>query len=38
NPGDGIVCRDGGGRDRAAIHEEITAAIIGFLAQSLPPR
>lgn len=38
DPGDGIVCRDGGGRDRAAIHEEIAATIIGFLAQSLPPR
>jgi predicted dienelactone hydrolase len=37
-PGDGIVCRDGGQRERAAIHDEIAASISGFLAQSLRAR
>ncbi|MFD2250358.1 putative dienelactone hydrolase [Pseudochelatococcus lubricantis] len=38
DPGDGIVCHDGGGRGRAAIHGEIAGTIIRFLTQSLPPR
>lgn len=38
DPGDGIVCRDGGDRDRAAIHEEIAATIIDFLSAVLPAR
>ncbi|MGI8396778.1 alpha/beta hydrolase family protein [Agrobacterium deltaense] len=31
SPGEGFVCRDGGGRDRAAIHAQIAQAILGFL-------
>ena len=31
SPGEGFVCRDGGGRDRAALHAEIADAILGFL-------
>lgn len=31
SPGEGFVCRDGGGRDRTAIHVQIAEAIIGFL-------
>ncbi|KJF66173.1 alpha/beta hydrolase family protein [Rhizobium nepotum] len=31
SPGEGFVCRDGGGRDRAAIHRQIAEAIVGFL-------
>jgi predicted dienelactone hydrolase len=37
-PGDGIVCKDGGGRDRKAIHREVADAIIAFLAEALPPQ
>ena len=36
-PGDGIVCEDGGERDRAAIHRQVADAIIAFLADALPP-
>ena len=36
-PGDGIVCEDGGERDRAAIHRQVADAIIAFLAGALPP-
>ena len=36
-PGDGIVCRDGGSRGRAAIHDAVAAQITGFLSQSLTP-
>ncbi|MEZ5934813.1 MAG: alpha/beta hydrolase [Alphaproteobacteria bacterium] len=38
DPGDGIVCRDGEHRGRAAIHDEVAARIISFLDQSLPSR
>ncbi|XOK10836.1 alpha/beta hydrolase family protein [Agrobacterium tumefaciens] len=31
SPGEGFVCRDGGGRDRMAIHAQIAEAILGFL-------
>ncbi|MDH0615824.1 MULTISPECIES: alpha/beta fold hydrolase [unclassified Agrobacterium] len=31
SPGEGFVCRDGGGRDRAAIHAQIAEIILGFL-------
>ncbi len=31
SPGEGFVCRDGGGRDRTAIHAQIAEAITGFL-------
>ena len=35
-PGDGIVCKDGGGRSREAIHREVADKIIAFLAKSIP--
>lgn len=35
-PGEGIVCKDGGTRDRAAIHQEVAKMIAAFLAQALP--
>lgn len=35
SPGEGFVCRDGGGRDRAAIHAQIAEAILGFLKVEL---
>jgi predicted dienelactone hydrolase len=34
-PGDGIVCDDGGGRDRAAIHQQVVGLVTAFLAHSL---
>jgi predicted dienelactone hydrolase len=37
-PGDGIVCKDGGARDRIAIHRQVADLIIGFLAEALPQR
>ncbi len=35
SPGEGFICRDGGGRDRAAIHAQISAEILGFLRAGL---
>ena len=35
-PGEGIVCKDKDGRDRAAIHREVADMIIAHLAKSLP--
>ncbi len=35
-PGDGIVCKDGAGRSRKAIHREVADMIIAFLAKSIP--
>lgn len=35
-PGDGIVCRDGNGRDRQAIHQQVFALIMAFLQQAIP--
>lgn len=35
-PGEGIVCRDGAGRDRAAIHQQVAGLITAFLAQAIP--
>lgn len=35
-PGDGIVCKDGGTRSRAAIHDEVAAKVINFLATAIP--
>ncbi|MCF7645207.1 alpha/beta fold hydrolase [Pseudochrobactrum asaccharolyticum] len=35
-PGDGIVCKDGAGRSREAIHREVVDMIIAFLAKSIP--
>jgi predicted dienelactone hydrolase len=37
-PGDGIVCKDGGGRGREAIHREVAALITAFLAKAIPPK
>ena len=34
-PGDGVVCDDGGGRDRATIHRNTAEVIAGFLATAL---
>jgi predicted dienelactone hydrolase len=34
-PGDGIVCKDGGTRGRAAIHREISDRVTRFLTQAL---
>jgi predicted dienelactone hydrolase len=36
SPGESFVCRDGGARDREAIHRQVADAIIAFLAQALP--
>lgn len=38
DPGDGIVCKDGGGRDRAAIHRQVADMIATFLAKAIPQR
>ncbi|MDR3518675.1 MAG: hypothetical protein P4M00_22995 [Azospirillaceae bacterium] len=35
HPGDGIICQDGNGRDRMAIHDQVAATVIPFLARSL---
>lgn len=35
-PGEGIVCRDGTGRDRAAIHQQVAGLISAFLIQAIP--
>lgn len=37
-PGDGIVCKDGGTRDREAIHRQVSDLIIAFLARAIPPK
>lgn len=37
DPGDGIVCRDGGERSRAAIHAEVIGRVTTFLDRRLPP-
>lgn len=34
-PGEGIICRDGGNRDRAALHNEIASRTLNFLSQVL---
>ena len=36
DPGDGIVCEDGGARSREDIHADIAARITAFLAASIP--
>ena len=38
HPGDKVVCEDGGGRDRAALHGQMTGDVIRFLAAALKPR
>lgn len=37
-PGDGIVCKDGGTRDREAIHRQVADMITTFLARVIPQR
>lgn len=34
-PGEGFVCRSGGGRDRAEIHRQVADEVIGFLSEKL---
>ncbi|WP_174804039.1 alpha/beta hydrolase family protein [Martelella limonii] len=36
DPGEGIVCRDGGARSRAEIHAEVLGRISDFLAMAIP--
>lgn len=36
-PGDGIVCKDGGRRDRQAIHAETLKFVSDFLSKAMPP-
>ncbi|SNY91155.1 Predicted dienelactone hydrolase [Cohaesibacter sp. ES.047] len=38
DPGDGIVCRDGGDRSRDAIHTEVSGMVTEFLDRAMPPR
>jgi len=38
SPGEGIVCKDRGSRDRKAIHREVADMIIAFLAKALPAK
>lgn len=38
DPGDGIVCRDGRERGRAAIHAEVMDRVTAFLTRSMPLR
>lgn len=37
-PGEGIVCKDGDTRSRKAIHDEVAAGILDFLAKAIPDR
>lgn len=37
-PGDGIICKDGGTRDREDIHRQVAEMIIAFLAKAIPPK
>lgn len=37
-PGDGIVCKDGGTRDREAIHRQVADMITAFLAKAIPAK
>ncbi|MGV8927783.1 MAG: alpha/beta hydrolase family protein [Ewingella sp.] len=36
SPGDSVVCRDGNGRDRQAIHRQIAGLVVTFLTQAMP--
>jgi len=38
SPSEGIVCEDGGRRDRKAIHREAADMIIAFMAKALPAK
>ncbi|ANC90591.1 alpha/beta hydrolase [Azospirillum humicireducens] len=37
-PGDGAICRDRDGRDREAIHRQVSALVVSFLTSTMPPR
>lgn len=37
-PGNGVICKDGGTRSREEIHREISFLVIGFLAESIPAK
>lgn len=37
-PGDGVVCKDGGTRDRSEIHRQVADMITAFLARAIPQR
>ena len=36
-PGEGIVCKDGKGSDREAIHRQVADLVITFLGKAIPP-
>lgn len=36
--GDGVICRDRDGRDREAIHRQVSALVVSFLTSTMPPR
>lgn len=36
-PGDGMICRDGDGRDRATIHRQVASLVSRFLNTIMPP-
>ncbi|BAI71034.1 alpha/beta hydrolase [Azospirillum sp. B510] len=43
SPGDGMICRDGDGtdgdgRNREAIHRQLSELVVGFLTSAMPPR
>lgn len=35
--GQGVICKDGGGRDRKEIHREVIFLVTGFLAKTMSP-
>ncbi|WP_234716898.1 alpha/beta hydrolase family protein [Ensifer adhaerens] len=35
-PGNGVICKDGGTRSREEVHREISFLVIGFLVRSIP--
>lgn len=37
SPDDAVVCRDGEGADREALHRRVAAEVVRFLAETLPP-
>lgn len=37
-PGDGVICQDRDGRNREAIHRQVSALVVGFLTSTMPPR
>lgn len=36
-PGDGAICRDRDGRNREAIHRQVSALVVSFLTSTMPP-